>query len=339
MDKKEFAESQLRRNGIYQEKHDKLKALYVQYLDTGALETMDELIVMVMQLHTGWAYGQFRNPEYAKDLIVIGATKVYEGLQKKQDDPTQKPVDPEKISGYVHRVYENTRKDMLKKINRERQRAEDDDLLPEKRLPISLGELAETLERAYIESGWWKPVTCDDPFDILCRREKARVCHEFLAAYCRILMLLQNVPIQRALSLYFARVIPHQLDAISEKRQTSPQWAWQVMHNHTLGCLTKYSEEKIRQYLSPQLAWCDAYVSQLQMPCEGMVPQRRLQEVLAQEVMTETNVSHWSSELHTRLHKETIRWLRTQPDFVKLAREYIENDPIMGAVLQGGKER
>jgi hypothetical protein len=152
-------------------------------------------------------------------------------------------------------------------------------------------------------------------------------------------MLLQNVPIQRALSLYFARVIPHQLDAISEKRQTSPQWAWKVMHNHTLGCLTNYSEKKIRQYLSPRLAWCDAYVSQLQMPCEGVVPPRQLQEVLAQEIMTETNVSHWSSELHTRLHKETIRWLRTQPDFVKLAREYIENDPIMGAVLQGGKER
>ena len=332
MDRKEFAARELDKNKKYQEKHDKLRDAYVEYINTGSHEAMDAIVALAMELHIAWAYSRTHDIDEAQDIIVIGAFKVHHGIEKKYKDPNQTPVAPDRISGYVHKIYEYTLIDYIRKKKKGKQK----DALPD----VSLDDIPGALETAKQAMTKYLEEVGDDPFQAVSAKERAQLFHDLLIEYCRALMNYERTDPPHALALYFARIIPHQLEEISYDVATSSKWAWMCMREHTFECLTKFSERNIRKYVSPKLAWCDEYKRKLNAPCKKVLPTKPLKQVMASAIMTERNIGHWSSELHKTISKRMFKKIRYNSDLAARAKAYIEDaDPTFGALLYGGEKK
>lgn len=316
----------------YQEKHEKLRNAYVRYISSGSLEALDEIVVLAMDLHFAWAYSRTRNSDEAQGIIVIGATKLYHGLKKKYNDPSQTPIDPDRISAYVQTVYKYALIDYI----REKKKGKKQDDLPD----ISFDELAGAIEAAKQEVTKYLESVGDDPFQVVSVKEQAELFHDMLIEYCKTLMSYERTDPPHALSLYFARVIPHQLGKISYKTASSSTWAWMCMKDHTFECLTRFSEKNIQKYVSPNLEWCEGYKAKLSAPCDKVSPPVPLKQVVASDIITERNVGHWSNELHGTISKRMFKEMRKNPDLVERAKAYIaDTDPTFGALLYGGDKK
>ena len=316
----------------YQEKHEKLRNAYVRYISSGSLEALDEIVVLAMDLHVAWAYSRSRNSDDAQDVLVFGATKLYHAIEKKYNDPSQSPIDPDKFSGYVHQVFKTARID----DERAKRKGKDKDALPD----VSLDDIPGALEAAKQAMTKYLESVGDDPFLAVSAKEQAELFHDLLIEYCKSFMSYERTDPPHALSLYFARVIPHQLGKISYKKASSSTWAWMCMKDHTFECLTRFSEKNIQKYVSPNLEWCEVYKAKLSALCDKVSPQVPLKQVVASDIMTDRNVGHWSNELHGTISKRMFKEMRKNPDLVERAKAYIvDTDPTFGALLYGGDKK
>lgn len=335
MGQKKVIDYELKKNEHYQRLHDELVQLYIKYLNNGSSRTLDDIVRIILDLHNAWAKKNTFNYDEEQDLLVVGATKAFKIIVA-QREKAEDAIAPEKINSYVHQIFKNELIDIIRKHKKGKT---DEDLFPQDELsPISLDRLASPSDpdpKPLIDT---IPDDGANPYEMLAREEKAALFHDILVEYCRLYMNRHQSDLKHTLSLFYARVLPHNLDAISDYVATSPKWAWTRMKDHSFLYLTDESESMTKEYISTDLAWCTELRSSLERDCPQLSPPKALKKTLAREIMDQGDVGHWSTELHNTIRKELFDLIQADSDLVSRAKAYIENtDRTFGGLLYGGK--
>ena len=337
MARRKVAKQELERDEKYQPLYEELTKLYFHYLDAGSSDTMDRITLLVMDLNKDWVKASTFSYDDEQDLLLVGATKAFLAIRRSRENPEKYYIDPKSLPGYVHKIFENELTDMIRK--RKKSKLDEKEAAPDKMRPISLDALPDEFSDETISA---LLSFLEDPkgnvFDQATREERAALFHDILVEYCRVIMVACKTDLEHALSLFYARVVPHVEDLISERIAASTKWAWGHMKGKTFLFLTDESETSIRVNIDPGLAWGDPLRGQLEEDCVKVMPVKPYKTVVTEEVITEQNIGHWSKELHDKAKRKLFAIIREDPVFVTRAKAYIENtDRSFGSLLYGRK--
>ena len=337
MARRKVAQQELERDEKYQPLYDELTKLYFHYLDTGSSDTMDRITLLVMDLNKDWVKASTFSYDDEQDVLLVGTTKAFLAIRRSREDPEKYYIDPKSLPSYVHRIFENELTDLIRR--RKKRKLDEDEVAPDKMRPISLDVLPDEFsDEAVSALLTFLEAPKGDVFDQVTREERAALFHDILVEYCRVIMTVCKTDLEHALSLFYARIIPHVEDLISERIATSTKWAWGHMKGKSFLFLTDESETSVQRNIDSGLAWGDPLRGQLEADCFKVTPVKPYKAVVTEEVITAQNIGHWSKELHDKAKKKLFAIIREDPVFVSRAKAYIENtDRSFGSLLYGRK--
>lgn len=174
--------------------------------------------------------------------------------------------------------------------------------------------------------------------------EKRVLFHKLYTIYCQALMESDAVP-PRSLALYYARILPHilhidyNIDTIPDMKVSSPKWARERMENKTIGKLGTESESELKQYIDPDLHWCDSFYCQLEERTNSSAGFIALKDVIYTKEYDEKKIGHWTDYMHKIISEEWLRRVMRDSELKGMTIEYTEGMHKLSKLTRGGVDR
>lgn len=168
--------------------------------------------------------------------------------------------------------------------------------------------------------------------------EKRELYDKLFRVYCRGFMETNAFP-PRPLALYYARVLPHLLNDISEKKAASAKWAYKRMESKLVSELSEDSERSIKVLIDEKLKWCDDFMQQLDELTTVGTKQVYLRDLVYTNAYKENKIEDWADSMHKTAVKTAMGIMTEEEDLLTLARTYISEEDVLYRMIKGGKRK
>ncbi len=166
------------------------------------------------------------------------------------------------------------------------------------------------------------------------REERRRLFAALQIIYCFSFMNSDAFP-PRALALYYARVLPHELNEIKDTKTVSAVWAYKTMGERIIRRLKDESEKNIRRDFSKKLRWGESFNRQLREKPD--IYSKPLSEQVYTKLYGKKQIEDWADSMHRTTYKAAADKIAQQPQLISAIKEYINEKSKLFVLCKGGK--
>lgn len=168
-------------------------------------------------------------------------------------------------------------------------------------------------------------------------QERGYFYANFLDAYMHTLMECSE-PAENCLAVMYMRILPHVLDLVRDSIMSSAVWARKQIEDKTVAQMTILSEEKMRVNGYPYYNWGQDYIRQLRrrVTIDGECTILKDVEYL-KAYDKGRNLEHMDRDTHRIIQREAYKNLIKDPQFISLAKEYVNKSDLMYKLIGGAK--
>lgn len=171
------------------------------------------------------------------------------------------------------------------------------------------------------------------PFDYGEKDEQRKVYSGVFRIYCTAFLTSKAFP-PRCIALYYARVLPHLLDAILESKATSAKWAFKRMGVQSIDSLKGDSEHTLQRYVDSNLAWGAEFIRQLDEKLSISGRTFRLGDVIYTEVYDKNKIEDWAESMHKATIRAAIALFPKNKELFDLAKEYATDNNVLSRFME-----
>lgn len=306
---RELINAELDRSKVLTERAKEVQDLYQCYIQTGAEPEYEELFSLLERsmlptvrsvLISNGCYSR-QAEENAMQEARIG---VWELLQKDRNSQTVRYS----LLYSAQKICKNKGFDVVRKMLTERKHFD----------PISI----DILDDDEAPENAWLLQELSRLEDETPRRERRSFACQMTLLYCRCLLDAKVFP-PWSLSLFYARLLPHFLDAIPESKGSSAKWAYEEMGTRTVGQLAADAETGIADRLDQRMKWCSAFYDQLHAPIPKLETPERLELLVFTLAYTRKQLEDWAERMHKLVCDAASREIRKDPELREAAVSHI----------------
>ncbi len=151
--------------------------------------------------------------------------------------------------------------------------------------------------------------------------EIQRMFKDILRLYITSFLTSKEFP-PKPLALYYARVLPHLIGALSSKTMSSAKWAFERMNSFSVSELKQDSEKTIRSDIDKNLRWGPEFVSRLDEMVDigdKLIP---LRDVIYTSQYGVKTIENWAKSMHEMSSKTLTKLIMADRELFGLTKSY-----------------
>lgn len=324
MEQKKYINSLLDKASSQKKRSDSIQKAYENYINSGSTTEMELIIHELDEYCVAWVRRQLwktgcysdENEHTAMQESRLAAWKTVE--QDKRDGNIRKD-----FTYYAFGVYKHKVLDEIRKFSTARKQYE----------TVSLDEPIDDSGHTFADR--ISPVILEGERD---SEEKRELYEQLFILYCRAFTESTAFP-PRSLALYYARVLPHLLEAIPDNKASSAKWAFEYMADMTLFHLKDDSESYLQTNVSCHLAWCTAFLNQMDSIEEDIDKSRRLGDVIYTQHFSKGKIEDWAEYMHKVCTKTAMTLVIENKELLETAKSYLSTNDVLYKLVKGGHSR
>lgn len=177
--------------------------------------------------------------------------------------------------------------------------------------------------------------------DKVIEADKKRAFFDFaFEMYCKALTNSDAEP-RKCLVLYYARILPHILhvcfsqETIPASKIASPKWAIEKMGQRNVGELSTESEMQLKEYVSDQLMWCEAFLCQLNDVVASSCGMQMMKNIILANEYDEKKMGHMIDYMHIIIAKDWHDMMKKDAGVIEDAVDYTVGLDKISKLLKG----
>lgn len=319
MRQSEHIEKLLKRSKKQSELVGKIQQAYENYLESNSDKDFENLELLLDTYCRSWVRKKLwelgcYSDENEHTALQEAKIAIWQDVWKARASATKREV----FAFFAFKVYKNKTWDIVRNILK-------------KRANMDICSMEETIgqDGKNIE----ETIAAPDSETV---DEKRWIFDKLFQIYCRGFMTAEVFP-PRALALYYARVLPHLLCVISDRKTASAKWAFETMGNRTMWELKEDSENELKKKVDASLCWCEGFIHQMNEKLNIGNVSCVLKDVVYTVVYSKGKIEDWANSMHKTTVKAVMHLLPQNKELMNQIEEYISEGDVLFRPLREGK--
>ncbi len=319
MEREEHIGGLIRKSEIKEKQHSEIQDAYEAYFRNGSDADFEALIHVLDDCCKSYVRTKLKmsgcySYETEQDIMQESRIGVWKLLEKERSGKSIS----KNFASYAFVIYKNKTLDEIRKC-----------FGSKKKMPAV--SLSETIGQDGVEIGDTIPGKKDmDPVDLAEQRELFRTIFLY---YCRSFLETKNFPAS-PLALYYARVMPHLIDMVSENIATSAKWAFGYIGEMKIDEMKTESESFLADHVEKTLRWGEEFVRQMDDLIDVNGDKVRVRDIVYTQNYDQRKIADWSEYMHKNCVKNSYRMIMADKRILGLAVEYISHRDALFAFFK-----